>query len=253
MKTFTLLLTILLTASLLTGCSTLTDLVQRVEDIETLTPSETIITESRDVSGFTKINMTAFGKVVITQGENESLTIEGSDNIVPLIRTTVVNGTLTIETTKNFTLLNLDARYLTFTITVKDLSEINFSGAGQILMDSLSTTSFDLILSGAGDVNIGQIAAEKLDVNLSGLGSLEIAGKVTEAKIEISGAGGVNAGDLECQTATINISGLGGVTVWVTDQLSGNISGGGSVSYYGSPQLDTTTTGLGKYNSLGDK
>jgi hypothetical protein len=254
MKTVTIMFTILLAASLLAGCSTLTDLVQKAKDVETITPSDTIITESRDVTGFTKIDMSTFGEVILTQGASESLTIEGSDNIVPLVRTTVTNGKLTIETTKNINVLNLGSETtLTFNITVKDLTELTFSGAGLIKMDALSTTSLNLIMSGAGSVTFGQFAAEQLDINVSGVGGLEIAGKITKADIELSGIGGVKAGDLECQTATVNISGLGDVTVWVTDQLSGTISGGGSVSYYGNPQVDTTTTGVGKFNSLGDK
>jgi len=254
MKRLTILITILLIAMLLTGCSGLIDFVQQARDVETITPSDNIITESRDVTGFTKIDMRSFGRVILTQGDSESLTIEGSDNIVPLIRTTVSNDKLTIDTTKNISILNLDIdQVLTFNITVKDLTGLTVSGAGRIQMDDLSTTSFDLIVSGAGDVNIDQFEADQLDVTISGAGSLAIAGQVAQAKIEIPGAGDVRAADLECQSATINISGLGSATVWVIDQLNGTISGAGSVSFYGDPQVDTSRTGVGKFTRLGDK
>ena len=254
MKRLTILMTILFVASLLSGCSAVSQLIQKASDIEVITPSNNIIDESRQVSGFTGIDMRTFGRIILTQGDSESLTIQGPDNIVPLIRTTVSNGTLIIENSKNFNVLNMgDHTVLTLTIMVKDLSKLTVSGAGLIEMNGLSTSSFELDMSGAGEVKISQFAAEQLDVTVSGAGSIKIEGQVTQASIDIPGAGSVNGSDLKCQTATVNISGLGGATLWVTDQLSGTISGAGSVSYYGNPELKTTTTGLGTFNDLGDK
>ena len=121
MKRLTILITILLVASLLSGCSTLNQLIQQASDVEVITPSNNVISESRQVSGFTEIDMRTFARITLTQGTSESLTIEGSDNIVPLIRTTVSSGTLIIENTKNFTVLNMEGpKVLTLTITVKD-------------------------------------------------------------------------------------------------------------------------------------
>lgn len=254
MKTLTTILTVIFVAMFLIGCSGLPDLVQRVQDAETIQPSDNIISETRDVTDFTSIDMRTFGSVVITQGDSESLTVEGSDNILPLIRTSVRDGKLIIDTTRNIRVLNLDTdKVLIFNITVKDLTELIVSGAGRIQMDALSTSRFNLDMSGAGEVNIDRFTADELDVTISGAGSLDIAGQATRVSIDIPGAGSVNAGDLECQTATVNISGLGSATVWVTGHLSGTISGAGSVNYYGNPDLQTSTSGLGSYHRLGDK
>ena len=254
MKTITVLLSLFLAAVLLSGCGLLPEMVQQVQNAEVVTPSDTIITETRDVSDFDKIDMTTFGKVILTQGDAESLTITGSDNIVPLIQTKVNNGTLTIQTAKNVNVLNMDKEnVLTFEITVVDLSGLTVSGVGNIQMDALSTTDLSLDLSGAGNVTLDQLAADLLEATVSGVGNLEIAGKANECQVEIPGAGSVKAGDLECTNATVNISGVGSATVWVTGQLSGSISGAGSVSYYGNPQTDTESAGVGGYKDLGWK
>jgi hypothetical protein len=254
MKITTIVLTIVLVASLISGCSVMSEVVDRVKDAETIRPSDNIITESRDVSSFDAIDFRTFGRVIISQGESESLTIEGSDNLVALIQTKVTADKLIIDTEKPISILSMDKEdVLTFTIMVKDLSELTVSGAGDVQMDALNTTSLDLVMSGAGNVTIEQFEAEELSATISGAGSLEVSGQVTEATIEISGAGGVKAGDLESQTATVNITGLGGVTVWVTEQLNGTISGAGSVSYYGDPQTNTNSTGLGNFEALGNK
>jgi hypothetical protein len=254
MKNTITFLTLLLAALLLSGCGAFPGLILADQDVETITASDTIITETRDVAGFDKIDMSTFGKVILTQGDAEALTITGSDNIVPLIQTTVRNGTLTIQTEKNINIRNMDKEnVLTLEITVVDLTGLTVSGLGDIQMDALSATGLNVVLSGAGNVTLDQLAAEILEATVSGVGNLEIAGKANECNVEIPGAGSVKAGDLECQSATVNISGVGSATVWVTGQLNGSISGAGSVSYYGNPQTDTESTGLGSFKELGGK
>jgi hypothetical protein len=54
---------------------------------ESITPSNVIISENRDVSGFDAIEFSTFGKVNIMQGDTESLNISGPDNLVPLVST----------------------------------------------------------------------------------------------------------------------------------------------------------------------
>jgi hypothetical protein len=249
MKTRTIFIALVFLAALLINCNVLTN-----TGIKLIKPSDVVVTETRDVSGFSAIDMSTFGKVILTQGDNESLTIKGSDNIVPLVKTSVRDGTLFISTEENIniTSINFD-NVLTFTITLKDLNKLTVSGAGNFTMDALSTTDLAIILSGAGNIQLDNLIANSLNINLSGVGSIEVAGEVTSATIDVSGAGGVNSPDLKIQTAEVTISGLGGATLWVTDQLSGDISGGGSVSYYGDPQTNTTTSGIGNFKPLGEK
>jgi hypothetical protein len=249
MKTRTLIIPFILVSLLLVSCGLLTNFGVRV-----VTPSNNIISENRDVAGFSTIDFSTFGKVNVMQGDTETLNISGPDNLVAEIITTVSNGTLVIKTKDNITVSSLDSIHmLTFTLVVKDLTSVNISGAGDIQIETLSTPSMDLSMSGAGRVQMNQLTTDNLKVDLSGLGGLDISGSASQATIDISGAGNVNAPDLQIKTATVNISGLGGATVWVTEQLSGEISGAGGVSYYGSPQTSTTTSGLGQFKSLGSK
>jgi hypothetical protein len=224
------------------------------KEVKLITPSNVIITEERAVSGFTGIDMGAFGRVIISQGETESLTIQGSDNVVPLIETSVRNKVLTIRTGEevNFVGINED-KFPTLTITVKDLSHLAFSGAGRMTMDALSTDDLDINISGAGEVTLDNLSASAVNVSISGLGGLNLAGEAASARINLSGAGNVNASDLKLQAASITISGLGNAELWVTDRLTGEISGGGSVSYYGEPQANTQTSGMGNFKSMGVK
>ena len=250
MKTTHVLFFVLLVALLISGCS----FNIYPKDAKVVNPSNTVISEVRPVSGFTGINMAAFGKVIITQGDHESLTIKGSDNVVPLILTTVDNGVLVIRTENNINITGMNnENVLTFTITVKDLENLTVSGAGEATMASLSTSDLNVTMSGAGQVSVDGLAAKSLNVTVSGVGGVDLSGEANTARIDISGAGNIKAPSLKIQTANITISGIGGAECWVTGQLTGTISGGGNVSYYGNPQLDTKTPGLGTFKSLGSK
>lgn len=224
------------------------------ENINGITPSKVIISEDREVSGFDSLDMRTLGSVVITEGEVESLTIEGSDNLVPLINTYVSGEVLIIELQNNMSIhtLNLED-LLTIEITVKDLNKITNSGLGMISMDSPSTNHMEIYLSGAGEVKISNLKTNTLDVSISGLGSAELSGESQNAKFAISGAGEIQAEELLCQNMDASIPGLGRARVWVTGNLTGSLSGGGKISYYGNPDVEIGKTGIGSLEDLGDK
>jgi len=243
------IISLLLISMLLVSCGLLKD-----AGVKVITPSDTIISENRPVSGYNAIDFSTLGKVNIIQGDQESLNISGPDNLVAEISTTVNNGTLNIKNKENITVTTLSSdKMLTFTIVVKDLSSLAVSGLGDVQIETLSTPKLDIHMSGAGRVHQNQLTTDDLNIDISGAGGIDISGQATKATIELSGAGGVNAPDLKIQDATVTLSGLGSATVWVTDQLTTEISGVGSVSYYGNPQTTTNNSGLGSVKSLGNK
>lgn len=217
-------------------------------------PSDTIISEPRDVSGFTGVEMGTFGKVVLTQGEFESVTVSGSDNLVMLVETNVRDGILYIEPEEDFYVASFtDENMLTFTVTAREIHRLTISGVGDLEMESLTSPSLIVTLSGGGYLRIDQLTTNDLTIILSGAGTVEIAGEAAQANIEMPGLGDVNMPDLRIHAANVKLAGMGGATLWITDQLTGEISGAGSVSYYGGPQTDVRTSGLGEFIALGTK
>ncbi len=249
MRTIPILVSLLITAILLTSCSVLSNF-----GVKVITPSNNIVGETREVSGFTGIDFSTFGKVNMIQSDKETLSINGPDNLVSEISTTVNNGILVIKNKENFTVSSLSSKdILTFTIGFKTLTSLDVSGAGDVQVETFNTPTMDLKMSGAGNVVMNQLTTNNLNVDMSGLGGLEITGSAAQATINISGAGSVSAPDMKLSKANITISGLGGATLWVTDNLTGDISGAGNISYYGSPQTSTQVSGLGKFTPLGNK
>ena len=221
--------------------------------------SGNVIEEDRDVSGFDRISMAGAGKIIITQGDRESLIVETDDNLLEYIRTEVKGDTLEIDFTKDLLLssgtrdsLEPSAGFV-FRISVIDLEAISVSGAADIQAEKLKTNQLEINFSGAGEVTIDDLNASRLDVKLSGAGDVELAGKVESQDIVISGLGRYQGFAVESQDASVTISGAGGAELWVTETLDVVISGAGDVEYYGTPSVNPEISGLGRLQGLGDK
>jgi hypothetical protein len=207
-------------------------------------------TETREVSGFDSIAISAFGEVQIRQGAAESLTIEAPSDYLRYVETTVENNTLNISTRRGF--IGAPVRRVLYTITVKDLKSLQLSGASVIkILDGFQTQDFSLNLSGAGSIEIDSLTAKSLTVNFASAGVIVIAGKVDTQSVNLSGVGSYETGDLESKSVKINLTGAGSATLWATETLDVTVSGVGSINYYGSPQLRQSVTGLGSVNSKG--
>jgi hypothetical protein len=219
-----------------------------------------VITEERQVSDFEKIQVSGVGKVVITQGDTESLTIETDDNLMEYIETKVRGNTLEIGFTNDTSFSPGGGRKVleptsgfVFRIGIIDLNDVSVSGAARVEIDKLKTDQLNVSLSGAGDINVSDLNGDQLNVHISGAGDVELAGKVESQVVSMEGVGRYQAYDLESQNATVTISGAGGANLWATDTLYVTISGAGDVRYYGSPTVFPTISGLGRIQSQGEK
>jgi hypothetical protein len=210
-----------------------------------------LIAESRDVSGFDGVSHTGIGRVIITQGDHESLTIEADDNLIEYITSEVKNGTLELGFDENVRFDSTSS--ITFIVGARDIVELGSTGTGVIEIDELGTENLHILKSGTGSIAIGSLTATDLVVNADGTGNIELAGMVMKQDLELKGTGNYNAPDLESQIAGVSVTGTGGVVIWVLDSLDVEITGVTKVSYYGNPEVTQSITGTGSLTSLGDK
>lgn len=219
-----------------------------------------VVLEEREVSGFDEIKVTGAGRVFITQGDSESLTIETDDNLLEYIETRVRGKTLEIGFTDDTIFSSSGGRRVLdptdgfiFQIGVKDLKAIILSGAARVEVNQLTIERFDINLSGAGDIRLDDLNADQLDVLISGAGCVEVGGEVDVQDVRLSGLGRYQTFDLESREAEVNLSGAGDAEVWVTDVLDVLLSGVGNVKYYGDPEITQNVTGVGQIQSMGEK
>ena len=219
--------------------------------VRTIQGSGDVITESRDASGFDGISHTGIGRVIITQGGEESLTIEADDNLMEYITSEVRDGTLELG-------FKEDVRFdssssIIFRVNVKDLKVLDSVGTGSLEIEKLNTEQLEISTTGTGSITIDELTVTDLVVAADGTGSIELAGTAETQEIELVGTGNYEAPDLESHTATVHNTGTGSVVIWVLDSLDVVINGVGEVSYFGSPNVTQNITGNGSLTSMGDK
>jgi hypothetical protein len=215
--------------------------------------SGNVVAQTRDVSDFRAIEVSYPAEVLVKQGAQESLKIEAEDNLLPNLKTEVRNGTLRIFYRREGGKHVNATKTPRITVTVKDLKDVEFNSAGELVVQKLKSDRLDISLSGAGNLELEEIQTPALSVSLSGAGSATASGLADELQLDISGFGDFKGSDLHSKEARVEISGAGSATVWVEDQLSAQISGAGSVGYYGSPTVDRQISGVGNVNALGKK
>jgi hypothetical protein len=225
------------------------------DDDNPITPTGTIVgsgvlaQQSRAVSGFSSLNMSAIGTVRVTVGASEALVIEAEDNFLEHIVTEVQGGVLAISLTPSTTLQT--TRPIQFLLTVVTLTNATLSGVGSIEAADLNVDRLDLTLSGVGDIVMTGLTANELVVTMTGVGGVVCSGTVTVQRVTHSGVGDYRAQDLQSSEADVKTTSLGSATVRVRDKLVATVSGTGSIFYIGSPALTTTITGTGNVVQIG--
>ena len=151
--------------------------------------SGNVVAETRKVSGFDAVEVSYPAQVLIKQGNAESLKIEAEDNLLPNLKTEVKNGTLEIFYRRENGKHVNPTKTVKITIVVKDLNDVDFTSAGELIVEDLKTDSLDVSLSGAGNVNLDNINVKALAVSLSGAGSATASGTADNLDMTISGFG----------------------------------------------------------------
>ena len=188
------------------------------------TGSGTPATENRPVSGFSNVELSGSGELIIEQTGTESLTIEADDNLLPLLTSEVSGDTLHLGVRPNTSLRPRTP--IIYRLTVSQLAGLE--------------------LSGSSAVTASKIQADRLRVEISGSGRITVTGDVVDQELEISGSGEYRADQLLSRTLRARISGSGNADVNVTESLDVEISGSGSLTYQGDPRVSQQISGSGE-------
>jgi len=184
-------------------------------------------TVTRPLSSFDKVGISGgYDKVILKEGNSESVTIEVSgidpDNIITEVR----GNTLEVKTKKG-KWSNFKAN---ITITYKSLRAIANSGSSDIVAENtIKADEFELASSGSGDFT-GTFDVSDLDIAISGSSDMTLKGRADEQEIAISGSGDVNAAELKGKSAEVAISGSGDVKLSVSGPVKTAVSGSGNVT-----------------------
>jgi hypothetical protein len=182
-----------------------------------------VISETRNVSGFSNVSLRGSGRVVIEQGGTESLTVTGDDNLLNHLETEVRGSTLVLGERSGVRLS--PSRDIVFRVTLRRLDNFDNSGSGVTEVKGLQSAKTRIGISGSGEVS-AEGAADDLDIS-------------------ISGSGRFRGDSLRSKRTRVDISGSGSAVVASSETLDAIISGSGSIEYVGDPQVHRNISGSG--------
>ena len=188
--------------------------------------SGNIISESRELNNFTSIILLGSIDVNIKTSESNNCVVVADDNLIPYIKTEVVNNKLNISLNESYS-------------------------SEEKLVVNINTPNYDEVsLSGSGNINILDFKNNNLSLNISGSGNIIGNGEVETLVVKINGSGNLMSKEIKSKFATITINGSGDAEVFASDSISAKINGSGNIKYFGNPEnVDSIINGSGDINS----
>ena len=188
--------------------------------------SGNIISESRELNNFTSIILLGSIDVNIKTSESNNCVVVADDNLIPYIKTEVVNNKLNISLNESYS-------------------------SEEKLVVNINTPNYDEVsLSGSGNINILDFKNNNLSLNISGSGNIIGNGEVETLVVKINGSGNLMSKEIKSKFATITINGSGDAEVFASDSISAKINGSGNIEYFGNPEnVDSIINGSGDIKS----
>ena len=173
--------------------------------------SGNIISENRELTNFSSINLIGGIDVNIKFSDKYNCTVVSDENLIPYIKTEVVNNNLQISINKNYSSIE----GIEVNVNAPEYDEVS--------------------ISGSGDINILDFKNNNLSLNISGSGNIIGNGEVETLVVKINGSGNLMSKEIKSKSATITINGSGDAKIWASDSISAQINGSGDIEYSGNP------------------
>ncbi len=226
--------------------------------------------EARPIGNTRAIDVRGPLDVHVRIGAAPSLSVEADSNLLPMIRTEIIGGTLRMWVEGNvrsssglrvtatmpaltqvaasgsgrLTISELNGASMAFTKSgsgAVNLSghvgrlDFQHSGSGQVNASALRTGDANIILNGSGRMSLGQVEGGAMTVNLHGSGSLQAGGAVGSLTARVNGSGGANLAALASTQADLVSNGSGEIAARVKQTLVAQNNGAGTITVYGNP------------------
>lgn len=184
-----------------------------------------VVTESRNVSGFTSISASGSTNIFVTHGASFKVEVKGYSNILQYYESKLVNNTLQLGFRQNINVKNDNTEVF---ITMPALNGLQLAGSGDIR----TTGAFN----GNNDFN----------ASIAGSGNIYFSsGTAINFYSAIDGSGNIYALNMTADKAETAITGSGNTEITANNQLKVKITGSGNVYYRGTPVITSNISGSG--------
>jgi len=218
-----------------------------------MTGSGPIVTEVRDISGFTGVRSNGSFEVYVSQAEEFSVEVEAYENLLPIIETFISGYSLVVQTQDDNCYKSSPS--IKVYVTLPELDVLELSGSGTLVADIAESQEFECANSGSGYISIDTVYAEDLHLANAGSGSIDVT-KIfaNEVRFDQSGSGVIDTGEiLESESLSIKHSSSGNVRAALVDgiKIDAIMSGSGRIDLSGEVRdADYTLNSSGRIDAL---
>ena len=209
--------------------------------------SGNIITENRNETGFSSIDISGAIDVYIKQDSTSSVKVEADDNILEYIEVHTDGSTLEIYTENNIRLK--PSHKIKVYVSNPEYRELQVSGASSIHSENEITSpgTLHVEISGASEGRL-EVNAPKVSVNLTGASNANVKGKTKDFEGSASSASEIRGFDLLSENADVDASGASHIEIYASVKIDGQASGASSVNYKGNAQSNVEKSGASSVN-----
>lgn len=206
-------------------------------------------TESIDIEGVKRLKLSGMFNVNISQYDQESLEVSGDESMVKKLKVKQSGDLLELSLEGKNSGGFFKKEGIQVNLSIADLKELEFEGAGNIrTAHTLTLNDLKILGNGVGNINL-EIEAESVDSELNFVGNMVLKGKTNEFYLVNEGIGNIDASKFTAQRVNLISSGIGSVSVHCEDELSIEVNGIGTVNYTGNPTvISEKVSGIGKVN-----
>lgn len=210
------------------------------------TGSGNIITENRQVGGFTGIEVSNAFEVEVKIGAAEAVRIEADDNIMKYVRTEVSGNKLIIKVEN---LHSINNTHLKAYVTMPVLNSINASSASSVkVLDVIKGNGrLSFSASSAADIE-AEVEAPEVEAEASSSGTVKLNGKTKNYKASASSGSNIKSADLLSETTIVDVSSGADAAVYASVNLDAIASSGGSINYSGAANVKKNESSGGSVN-----
>lgn len=204
---------------------------------QTIEGNGNIITRNMPVKSFNSIDVSGVFELKMTQGDQESVKLEGDENLLQYISVQNTGSELVIDMEKLKNINFKTKKSLQVHLTFKRLDSMEFGLVGNVVsVNALKFNDIKIKNTGVGNVDL-DLTAQSIQLKNKGVGDITLKGTASNASIMSAGVGSVDAASFAVQTMNVDISGVGSAKVNAAKDVKVKSNGLGSVKNVGAAPM----------------
>lgn len=198
-------------------------------------------TTERTVNGtYDQIEVSRGLDVYLTQGDNQSISVQADENLHDIIKTEIEGNVLKIYAEENISF----SQALKVKVTFKNISRISASSGSDVYStNTITNESLKLSTSSGSDMTLN-VETNSLECEASSGSDLNLTGSTVTFSAQASSGSDIDARKLNAETSHVKAASGADIIVNTSKELIAKASSGGGVSYIGTPEKIEKTDGV---------